>query len=136
MKIIDFCVADLMNKGVTSIKETASVKEALQLMIKNNVSSLFVLKEHDKDAYGILTRKDIVVEACEDWDTFLSLKVKDLCSKPVLSVQGQMGIKHVCNLMKMSGVRRLAVIDNEQIVGMISNNDIFRKIIALTQAIK
>jgi predicted transcriptional regulator len=129
----DFTVSELMQRNICLVKESVPVLEALHLIEQKKVSSLIVEKEHAHDAYGILTQKDIVIEASENWETFPSLHVSDLSTKPVISIPSNVGVKHAIRLMRLSGVRRLIVFEGDKLAGVISNGDIFRKILELTK---
>ncbi len=126
--INDCTVADLMTKTLHLVKESISLADAIALMVRDKASSLIVEKSHDKDAFGIITRKDIVMEAAENWSGFATLKVHDLATKPAISIQSSVGIKHAIRLMRLVGVRRLLVTHGEQLVGILSNTDIFGQI--------
>lgn len=127
--LVELSVRELMHPGVTCIKEDMSVLDAMRLMVKQAVSSLVVEKEHARDAYGIITRKDMVIEAAENWDGLAALQVRDLATKPVVTITPDVGIKHAVRLMRLIGVRRLVVTEGDVVVGMISNGDVFRRII-------
>lgn len=130
----DLTAGDLMAKEVCFTTETVTVRDAICAMADKGVSCLIVEKQHAKDAYGIITQKDIVMEASEDWEAIKDLKVGELSTKPVISVQEGMGIKHVARLMRLSGIRRVVVFEGEKVVGVLSNTDIFREIIKIAKA--
>ncbi len=127
----DYTVSELMQRKVCLVKESVSLAQAIHQMGDLKVSSLIVEKEHAKDAYGIITRKDVVVELSENWESISLLKVSDLATKPVIAIQSGVGIKHAARLMRLSGVRRLVVFDGDQIVGILSNADIFNTILKI-----
>ncbi len=127
--ISEFTVAELMQPNVIYVKEATSLTDALHLMDTHKVSSLIVERSHPLDAFGILTRKDIVIELAENWDGLANLKVSDLATKPVIGINPTIGIKHAVRLMRLSGVRRLAVMNGDQLVGIIGNGDVFRAIL-------
>lgn len=129
-----FTVAELMQKNPPLVGESIGVLEAVRQMDAKKVSALIVEKEHPQDAYGILTRKDIVLEAVENPDSFFTLKVADLATKPVISIQAATGLKHAVRLMRLTGVRRLAVFEGDKLAGVISNSDIYREILRWAQA--
>jgi predicted transcriptional regulator len=124
----ELTVADLMSRTVHTIKEGEPVHVAIQKMAAARVSALIVLKSHDHDAYGIITRKDIVVEAAESWDGLAALKVHDLATKPAVEIQAHVGVKHAVRLMRLVGVRRLLVLDGDKLVGVLSNSDVFKRL--------
>lgn len=121
-------VGDLMSRQVHTIKETDTILAAIQRMTAMRVSALVVQKTHEQDAYGIITRKSIVAEAAESWESVATLKVQDLATKPAVDIQAQIGVKHAVRLMRLVGVRRLLVMEGDKLVGVISNGDIFRKL--------
>lgn len=127
--LVELSVRELMHPKVVCIKEGMSLLDAMRLMVKQSVSSLVVEKEHARDAYGIITRKDMVIEAAENWDGLAALQVRDLATKPVVTITPDVGIKHAVRLMRLIGVRRLVVTEGDAVVGMISNGDVFRRII-------
>lgn len=129
MKSINDCtVGELMTRSLQFIDESATLGDAMKRMVTAQVSSLVVKKAHDRDAYGIITRKDIVVEGVENSDGLASLRVHDLATKPAVDIQSGIGVKHAIRLMRLVGVRRLLVMDAGELVGVISNSDIFRRL--------
>ncbi len=51
---------DVMRKGVETISSSATVAQALRKMKEQKVSSLIVERRNKDDAYGLLTKTDIV----------------------------------------------------------------------------
>ena len=129
MKTINECsVGELMSKPIVMIAETASIAEAVAKMSSSKVSVLVVEKGHAHDVFGILTRKDIVLEATEGLDGIASLTVHDLATKPALDIQANVSVKHAVRLMRLVGIRRLLVLEGDKPVGLLSNTDIFRRV--------
>lgn len=125
----EYSVRDLMQKNITFIKETESLENAIRIMSQKKVTSLIVEKEHPQDAYGIITRKDLIIELSENWDSLKTLKVSDLSTKPVISIEAGVGVKHAARLMRLAGVRRLVVYESDKLVGIISNADLFQVVL-------
>lgn len=127
----EYLVDDLMQKNICYVQESVTLPAALQLMEAKHVSSLIVEKTHPHDAYGIITRKDVVIESAENWEGLSHLTVADLMTKPLITIPTNLGIKHAVRLMRLSGVRRLGVLQGEQLAGVLSNADIFRLVLQL-----
>lgn len=125
---------DLMQQNVQCVNEATSIVDAALLMSKHHVSSLVVQKEDDKDALGIITRKDIVESVTSEVHGGNTLSVGDVMTKPVITVAPDLSIFHCLRLMRMAGVRRLVVTKDGALAGILSNTDIFRKIVADLQA--
>lgn len=120
---------DLMTGDVKYIQEDATIKETIIGMKKEGTSSFIVDRKDDDDAYGIITRKDIVAKVVETGRDLEYTKVKDIMTKPLLMVSPGLDIKNVVRLMKMANIRRAPVFDGKQIVGIISNTDIIEALI-------
>jgi signal-transduction protein with cAMP-binding, CBS, and nucleotidyltransferase domain len=120
---------DLMTKDVKYIQGDATIKETLIRMKVEGVSSFIVERKDHDDAYGIVTRKDIVTKVVETGRDLDYTKVKEIITKPLLMVSPGLGIKYVVRLMQMANVRRATVFDGKEIVGIISNTDIINALI-------
>lgn len=119
-------VKDVMTMGVISIDENATVEEAMKTVVERHVSCLIVEKSSEDDIDGIVTRKDIITKVVGlDYDP-KKVKVADIMTKPLMTVTPQMDMMHVARLMAKTNVRRSPVRENDNIVGIISNSDIFR----------
>jgi len=120
---------DLMTKDVKYIKEDATIKETLIRMEEEGVSSFIVDRKDHDDAYGIITRKDMVTKVVETGRDLEYTKVKEIMTKPLLMVSPGLDIKYVVRLMKMANIRRAPVFDGKEIVGILSNTDIINALI-------
>ncbi|MGD8892698.1 MAG: CBS domain-containing protein, partial [Desulfobacterales bacterium] len=85
--------------------------------------------ENDGDAFGVITRKDIVEVMVMDPSGMISFAVDDVMTKPAFTVSTGLSISNCHQMMRMVGVRRLPVVDGTQLVGIISNADIFAKLV-------
>lgn len=121
-------VRDLMNRDIKTISKATSLMTAIEMMRNLDISSLIVEPDNDLDAYGIITRKDIVEALVENNPDINSLLVEDLMTKPAITVNPELSIYNCHQIMRMVGVRRMPVVDRGKLVGIISNSDIFFKI--------
>jgi len=119
-------VEDVMTRGVISIGEDASVDDAMRMMLERHVTSLVVKKKDDSDVYGIVTRKDITHGVIGRHIDPLKVTVSDVMTKPVMTVTKQMDVVDVAKLMEKAHVRRFPVVENDVLIGLISNSDIFK----------
>ena len=115
---------DLMTKEVKYIQDDASIKETIMRMKSEKVSSFIVERKDDDDAYGIITRKDIITKVVETGRDLEYTKVKDVMNKPLFVISPGLDIKFVARFMKMANIRRAPVFDGEKIVGIVSNTDL------------
>ncbi|MFP4155245.1 MAG: CBS domain-containing protein [Halothiobacillaceae bacterium] len=124
-------VSDIMVRDVVTISATATLREAMREMGRRGVKSLVVEKAHAHDAYGILTYTNVLhTIVAEEGDIDL-INVYDVCSKPAISVAAELEVKYVARLMVGQSIRRVLVLRDNQLQGIISMNDIVGEIITL-----
>jgi CBS domain-containing protein len=122
-------VKDLMQTDVKTVYKDVKLLAATKMMRDFDVSSLVVEPEGDGDAFGIITRKDVVETIVMDPTGGISLTVDDVMTKPALTVNAGLSISNCHQMMRMVGVRRLPVVDGTKLVGILSNADIFAKLV-------
>lgn len=120
--------ADAMNKNVVYIDGKESVADAIRLMREKKVSSLLVNRRGHDDAWGIMTRKDVVSKVIDPGKDPKNVKVFEIMSKPVIMVSPGLTLKYCARLMSNAGVRRAPVFDGKEIIGILSNTNIFSAI--------
>ena len=122
-------VRDMMNSEVMFVDKNTSIISAGNQMIERGVSSFIIKPDYELDAFGIVTRKD-VVEALVTIDIAdTTVLVKDVMTKPILTIDPELSI-YICHqMMLMVGVRRLPVVEKRKLVGIISNSDILKNIV-------
>ena len=121
-------VADVMNKNVATIDGSETATSAIAMMRQKKVSSLVVNRRTHEDAWGIVTRKDIVGKIVDPGKDPKSVKVHEIMTKPVVMVSPGLALKYCARLFHNAGIRRAPVFDGKEIVGIISNTDIFNAI--------
>ena len=119
---------DVMTKNVVFVSGSKTVADAIKLMRKEKVSSLVVKHRNQADAHGIVTRKDVVNKVADPGKDPAKVKVFDIMTKPLVMVSPGLALKYCARLMNHAGIRRAPVFDGKNIVGMLSNTDIFNAI--------
>jgi len=119
---------DVMTKGIICIDGTATVADAIKLMREKKVSSLFVSRRSQEDAWGIVTRKDVVCKVVDPGKEPAEVKVFEIMTKPLITVSPGLALKYCARLFNAAGIRRAPVFDGKEIVGILSNTDIFNAI--------
>jgi CBS domain-containing protein len=106
------------------VSPMATVREALKLMREHNVRSVIVEKASPSGAYGLVTFKNILQSiVAQDGDIDL-LNVYDIASTPAISVSAELDIKYAARMMVTSSIKRLLVIDNNELLGILTMTDI------------
>jgi len=107
-----------------TVNPTATVREVLKLMRLHSVRSIVVDKTHTDGAYGLVTFKNILQSiVAEDGDIDL-LNVYDIAAIPAISVSSELNVKYAAKMMVTSSIKRLLVIDNNELHGILTMSDI------------
>ena len=122
-------VQDLMQTDVKMVSKGTTIFEAAKKMNDWDVSSLIVEPDVDGDAFGIITRKDIIEALVSGTINGPALLVEHMLTKPAVTVNSSLSLYNCHQLMRMVGVRRLPVVDGTTLVGILSNTDIFNKLV-------
>ena len=119
---------DVMTQYVYFIDKDKTVAEAIHLMREEKLSSLVVDPETQSDSWGIITRKDIVNKIVGPGKDPHTVKVSEIMSGPLITVSPDLPVSDCAKLLQSKGIRRVAVYDGKEIVGLLSNTDIFNVI--------
>lgn len=106
------------------LPQTATVREALASMRKHNIRSIIMDKSNVHGAYGLVTFKNILQSiVAEDGDIDL-LNVYDIAAAPTISVSAELHVKYAARMMVTSSIKRLLVLDNNELKGILTMSDI------------
>ncbi|PKP60978.1 MAG: hypothetical protein CVT88_01535 [Candidatus Altiarchaeales archaeon HGW-Altiarchaeales-1] len=119
---------DVMAKDIVYIDGNATVGEAVNTMFAKKVSALIVNSRNVDDAFGIVTRKDVVSKLVAQGKDPKAVKVHEIMTKPLITVSPGLSVKYCARLFSKTGIRRAPVFDGKKIVGVLSNSDIFKTI--------
>ncbi|MFZ3170281.1 MAG: CBS domain-containing protein [Candidatus Methanoperedens sp.] len=122
-------VGDLISGRLIYIDSEDNVIKAAILMRENNISSLLV--KHKGDFVSIITEKDIINKVVAEELYPGDVKVSEIMSKDLFTVSKNESIEEAVKLMRKKGVRRLVVLENERIVGIITETDIAKHLKAI-----
>ena len=121
-------LAEIMTTKVITVDISERVEEALRLMIKFDVGSVIVTDK--QKPVGIITERDIT-RASLRGDSLLKIPVRGLMSKPVQSVGPDTEVWKAFETMLKLGVRRLPVVKDEKLVGIVTEKDLTRWVLRL-----
>jgi len=120
---------DLMQTDVKVVGKETTIFDAAKKMDKWGVSGLIIEPDEDGDAFGIITRKDIIEAQLSSAINGSAHLVEHMITNPAIIVNPNLSIHNCHRLMRMVGVRRLPVVDGASLVGILSNTDIFGKLV-------
>ena len=116
-------VKDLMTKDVLTIDSNKTVIEASALMSQNDVGDLVIMENNSP--VGIVTERDFVRRVLAVRKS-TNTKVSEVMSTPLKVIDPEAPIKEAARRMINKGIRRLAVIKDNKLVGIITVTDFVR----------
>ncbi|MDP4180451.1 MAG: CBS domain-containing protein [Bacillota bacterium] len=114
-------VKDIMTKSVAYVNPSNTVVEAAQLMQKHNVGVIPVCDQ--SGVIGLVTDRDIVVRNIAHGKSPLDTPVKDVMTSQVTSVSPESDVDEASKIMSQNQIRRLPVVENNKLVGIIALGD-------------
>jgi CBS domain-containing protein len=115
---------DVMVREVVTVDENVSVKEAAEIMAQQGISS--VIATTKGRATGILTERDILKRIVAEDKNSKKTKVKDIMSSPLIVIEPNADLEKAAHLMFENKIKKLPVIENNRLTGLVSLTDICR----------
>ncbi|GGY21531.1 CBS domain-containing protein [Streptomyces anulatus] len=116
---------DIMHSGARWIPAHETLDRAAQLMREHNVGALPVSANGDSDRMvGIITDRDIVVGCVAKGHDPAKVTAGDLAQGTPRWIEAEADVNAVLEEMQTHRIRRLPVVENKKLVGMISEADL------------
>ena len=113
-----------MNSNPVIINKKASVLDATKEMKSERVGSI-IITENGK-AIGILTESDILRKIVAEEKDASKISVEEVMSSPPITISPDARIEEAIRIMGRENIRRLPVVENGKLVGMITERDIMQ----------
>jgi CBS domain-containing protein len=115
-------VRDTMTGSPRSIDASTSVVEAAQLMREGHIGSLPITD--DELLVGMITDRDIAMRVVAEAADHTKTSVGDVSSRDLVTVEPDEDLDEALQLMARHQVRRLPVVENGRLVGIVAQADI------------
>ncbi|WP_018415829.1 CBS domain-containing protein [Teredinibacter turnerae] len=115
---------DVMNQRFAIVDGLTTVSDALRIMNSNNYKKVIVKKRDEHDEWGQVQLSDIAKHVIAKDRSPDRVNCYEIMAKPVVSVRPGMDIKYCARLFNSFGLSSAPVIDNEEVIGVVSYNDI------------
>ncbi len=130
MILTETTAGDLMRTNIETANADETLRAVARRMSTKRIYCMLVPPRDGRGAAGILTSKDIVQLLGHQPPAVLDeMRVADVMTKPVIGVQQDMSLVDCINLMRMTGVRRVPVMNASRVVGILSYTDIFELVV-------
>jgi len=124
----------LQSKGraVHTLPTGASIAEAVEMLNTRRIGAIVVTTADGKVA-GILSERDVVRHLGKDWSSLSSRPVSEVMTKDVVTMSRRATIAEVMERMTERRIRHLPIVDNGELVGIVSIGDVVKRKIEETE---
>ncbi len=120
----EIIVKEAMKTNLAIVTPTISVLEAAKIMKKRKIGNVLVTK---KDLLiGILTESDIIKKVVAEGKKPEEVTVGEVMSTPAIVIDPYVSLEEAMKTMGKCNVRRLPVIEDDELIGIITQKDISR----------
>ena len=119
-------VRDVMTSNPTTCEPSATLVDAAKVIALEDVGSVPIVE--NGRLVGIVTDRDIIVRAVAEGRDVTSTTVKDVASKDLVTVTPDEDLDRALQLMGQRQVRRIPVVESDQVVGIVSQADVARAV--------
>ena len=122
-------VESIMTSKVETVEPKESLKIALKRIVARNIGGIVVVEKDEP--IGILTERDI--SRCVVRGTnALKRQVKNVMSSPLVTISPTESVHDAIALMLKHGIRRLPVVKQRRLVGIVSERDVLRWVLRVS----
>ena len=115
-------IREAMTEDPRSIGQSASVVEAARLMREEDIGSLPITD--DEQLVGMITDRDITTRVVAEAADPMKTSVGDVYSQDLITVEPGKDLDEALRLMARHQVRRLPVVENGRLIGIVAQADI------------
>lgn len=116
-------IRNVMTSDVVTIKDTQSVQEAAALMSQHNIGSVPVVNNQG-EMIGIITDRDITLRTTAQGEGTQTPVSEVMTAQRVVKATPDMDVQQAAQMMAEQQIRRLPVVENGKVVGMVSLGDL------------
>jgi DNA polymerase-3 subunit epsilon/CBS domain-containing protein len=129
-------IGEVMSSPVATIDAHATLKDAIDDMVRRSVSSLFVAPPPGGGDWGILTERDAMRKIAAAGAGAFAMLAGDIASRPVRTIRANAFVYRAIGRMRRMKFRHLGVVDDAgKLIGVVSARDLLRLRAALAVAL-
>jgi CBS domain-containing protein len=117
-------IEDIMVETVITVEADATVMKAVKVMNENEIGCLVITRKGR--AVGILTERDLLKRVIGKSLNPAKTKVRDIMTKPLIAGYPDMDLEDATRLMFEKKIKKLPVVDNGRLKGLITLTDVAR----------
>jgi signal-transduction protein with cAMP-binding, CBS, and nucleotidyltransferase domain len=116
-------IQDVMTAHPMALSSAMSIGDAARAMRERDLGDVIVVDDQNA-LCGIVTDRDIVVRAVADDRNPSEVRLGDICSRDLTTVDASASVKDAVKLMRERALRRLPVVEHGRPVGIVSLGDL------------
>ena len=120
----EIIVKEAMSTNLAIIDPDLTILEAAKIMKKRKIGNVLVVQK--KLPIGILTESDIIKKVVAEAKNPKEVPIKDVMTTPVIIIDSFVTLEEAMKTMGKCNVRRLPVVENNELIGIITQKDISR----------
>ena len=117
-------VKEAMKSNPVVVKPKITVLEAAKLMKEKKIGNVLVVEKNQP--IGILTESDIIKKVVAEGKTAKTVLVEEVMTTPVIVADPYIPVEEAMKTMGKCNIRRLPVVENGKLIGIITHKDISR----------
>ncbi len=117
-------VRSVMSKPVITTRTASSVRVAAELMDKKNAGSVVITQKGKP--IGIVTERDVIRKVVARGLDASKVQMKEIMSAPLITIKSDTPIVEAIHVMQRRKIRRLLVVENMELVGIVTQRDLLR----------
>jgi signal-transduction protein with cAMP-binding, CBS, and nucleotidyltransferase domain len=110
---------DIADKNIIILDESINLAEAARSMRKEQISSVLVGRD-SHHVIGIVTERDIIYRVVAESRGPFKTTLREIMSAPLITVDEQTAVKDAIAVMRINGIRRVPVVRNGQVLGILA----------------
>lgn len=142
-------IQDIMQTNVITINPDATIKEISKTLVENNISGVFVVNADDK-LVGVVSEGDLlhketnprppgafgllgaiiyyrgVKQYESDFKKLIALKASEIMTSDIIKISPEANIEEAASIMVNKQIKRLPVMMDEEIIGVVTRRDIIK----------
>jgi len=115
---------DVMNQRYEFADGIMTVSAALKLMREKNITKVIINRRDNSDEFGMVELSDIAKKVIGKDRAPDRVNLYEIMTKPSITVRPEMNIKYCARLFDQYMLASAIVIENEEVIGVVSYNDI------------
>ncbi|MHA1264140.1 MAG: CBS domain-containing protein [Candidatus Helarchaeota archaeon] len=133
----DLVVRDVMNPKVETLPSDASIVTAAKRMREKQIGSIIIVDPNDlTKPIGIITERDMNNRVVAENRLPSQMTCSEIMSTPLLSISPEVTITTAMHQMAVQHIKRLVVMEDQKMVGIISQSDILEIAPSMIEVLK